>query len=119
MNTLNDCRLLAVMLIVVTAGGVAQAQIVIPDGWYRGNTHTHSAANGGDSPAVEVVAHYRDIGYDFLVITEHNQVSDCAQYSQSGRRRDPRPGRAGERTPRGRGSARAQHRVHGDGRALP
>lgn len=42
-----------------------------PGRFYRGNLHTHSTrSDGGLSPA-EVVAAYRDHGYDFLAITDH------------------------------------------------
>lgn len=43
--------------------------------WFKGNTHTHTNASDGDAPPPEVVAWYRDHGYDFLVITDHNRVT--------------------------------------------
>ncbi len=56
----------------------------IPEGWFRGNTHTHSNRSDGDSPPEEVAARYRDLGYDFLVLTDHNIVVDFSQYSVPG-----------------------------------
>ena len=52
--------------------------------WWRGNTHTHSNLSDGDSPPADVAARYLDLGYDFLVLTDHNIVSDFAQYSTPG-----------------------------------
>jgi hypothetical protein len=40
--------------------------------WYKGNTHTHTINNGGDSTPDEVVRWYRTHGYQFLVLTDHN-----------------------------------------------
>jgi len=56
---------------------------MVPEGWYRGNTHTHSDQSDGDNPPEEVAAHYRSLGYDFLVLTDHNIVVSFSQYSTS------------------------------------
>jgi len=42
--------------------------------WYRGNTHTHARfSDENDSNDVPVIAGwYRDAGYNFLVLSEHN-----------------------------------------------
>jgi len=53
----------------------------IPSGWLKGNTHTHSNLSDGDSSPDEVAARYLELGYDFLVLTDHNVVSDFSQYS--------------------------------------
>jgi hypothetical protein len=44
----------------------------VPMHWYKGNTHTHTINNGGDSTPDEVVRWYRNHGYQFLVLTDHN-----------------------------------------------
>ena len=44
----------------------------VPMHWYKGNTHTHTINNGGDSTPDEVVRWYRTHGYQFLVLTDHN-----------------------------------------------
>ncbi|MDQ6802180.1 MAG: CehA/McbA family metallohydrolase [Acidobacteriota bacterium] len=44
--------------------------------WLKGNTHTHTNLSDGDAPPGEVVRWYRDNGYDFLVITDHNLLTD-------------------------------------------
>src|SRR5688572_9805659 len=46
--------------------------------WYKGNTHTHTINNGGDSTPDEVVRWYRSHGYQFLVLTDHNFLTNVA-----------------------------------------
>lgn len=44
--------------------------------WYKGNTHTHTLWSDGDA-APEVVADwYKAHGYDFLVLSDHNILSE-------------------------------------------
>jgi len=43
--------------------------------WFRGNLHTHTTNSDGDSPPDEVVAWYRDAGYDFLALTDHDLLT--------------------------------------------
>lgn len=44
--------------------------------WFRGNTHTHTLNSDGDSTPAEVVAWYREHGYHFVVITDHNYLTE-------------------------------------------
>ena len=48
------------------------------DVWYRGNTHTHTTESDGDTPPREVTEWYRDHGYNFLVLSDHNTLTDPA-----------------------------------------
>src|SRR5687768_15492837 len=52
----------------------AQGKAAHADGlrWYKGNTHTHTLNSDGDSTPDEVVRWYREHGYQFLVLTDHN-----------------------------------------------
>ena len=43
--------------------------------WYRGNTHTHTLNSDGDSSPDDVVRWYRENGYQFLVLTDHNYLT--------------------------------------------
>jgi len=43
--------------------------------WYKGNTHTHTTNSDGDSTPDEVVRWYRDHGYRFLVLSDHNVLT--------------------------------------------
>ena len=40
--------------------------------WLKGNTHTHTLESDGDSPPDTVAKWYKDHGYRFLVISDHN-----------------------------------------------
>jgi predicted metal-dependent phosphoesterase TrpH len=67
--------LAAVLLTSPAALAVAPAQSTAPAQpmqWYKGNTHTHTINNGGDSTPDEVVRWYREHGYQFLVLSDHN-----------------------------------------------
>ena len=43
--------------------------------WYRGNIHTHTTESDGDAEPDKVAAWYRDHGYDFLVLSDHNHLT--------------------------------------------
>jgi len=43
--------------------------------WYKGNTHTHTLNSDGDSSPDDVVRWYREHGYQFLVLTDHNYLT--------------------------------------------
>jgi hypothetical protein len=43
--------------------------------WYKGNTHTHTLNSDGDSTPDDVVRWYREHGYHFLVLTDHNHLT--------------------------------------------
>lgn len=48
-----------------------------PAGYLKGSTHVHSAHSGDcHTPVDEVVGWYVAHGYDFIVLTDHNRVSD-------------------------------------------
>jgi hypothetical protein len=51
----------------------------VPDwsgNWYKGNTHAHTTESDGDSSPEVVAAWYKEHGYDFLVLTDHNVFTD-------------------------------------------
>lgn len=43
--------------------------------WYKGNTHTHTLESDGDSTPDEVTRWYREHGYNFLVLSDHNVLT--------------------------------------------
>ena len=43
--------------------------------WFKGNTHTHTLNSDGDSTPDDVVRWYREHGYNFLVLTDHNYLT--------------------------------------------
>ena len=46
--------------------------------WYKGNLHTHTVNSDGDSTPNEVASWYREHGYQFLVLSDHNHLTDIA-----------------------------------------
>jgi hypothetical protein len=46
--------------------------------WYRGNTHTHTLNSDGENTPDDVARWYRSNGYQFLVITDHEYLTDAA-----------------------------------------
>ena len=67
---------LAIWLSSAPAGSAStdlQSAAAIPASrWVKGNLHTHTLNSDGDSTPDEVVRWYREHGYDFLVLTDHN-----------------------------------------------
>ncbi|MDG2282031.1 MAG: CehA/McbA family metallohydrolase [Longimicrobiales bacterium] len=46
--------------------------------WFKGNTHAHTTNSDGDSTPDYVAAWYKEHGYDFLVLSDHNVFTDPA-----------------------------------------
>lgn len=42
-----------------------------PGRFFKGNLHTHSTNSDGSHPPEDVIAFYRDAGYDFLALSDH------------------------------------------------
>lgn len=62
---------------LAATAGVRQATLgaqVAPPvlNWYKGNTHTHTLNSDGDSSPDDVARWYREHGYRFLVLSDHN-----------------------------------------------
>lgn len=43
--------------------------------WFKGNLHTHTLNSDGDSTPDDVVRWYREHGYQFVVLTDHNYLT--------------------------------------------
>jgi hypothetical protein len=65
-------RIVFMLLVAVVSTANAQGK------WFRGNTHTHTANSDGDSPPDSAARWYRDHGYQFLFITDHEKQTDPA-----------------------------------------
>ena len=50
--------------------------------WYRGNTHTHTSNSDGDSSPELVAARYKSLEYNFVVITDHNKLTEVDSLNQ-------------------------------------
>src|SRR5262245_22100503 len=64
------------LLGLLAVAGVTPSNQIAPSPaqgrWYKGNTHTHTLNSDGDSTPDDVVRWYREHGYKFLVLTDHN-----------------------------------------------
>ena len=48
--------------------------------WYKGNTHTHTLWSDGDAAPEIAAAWYRENGYHFLVLSDHNILSEGGKW---------------------------------------
>lgn len=56
---------------------LASAQPAQPVEWLRGSTHVHAKPSGDSNVPVEgVISWYEDHDYDFIVLTDHNRVTE-------------------------------------------
>jgi hypothetical protein len=57
--------------------------------WFKGNTHAHTLESDGDSTPEEVARWYKEHGYNFLVLSDHNVRTDVQTlnptYAEPGR----------------------------------
>jgi len=74
---------LMMLALGATAGSAQRFQSFDSQGlrWYKGNTHTHTTESDGDSPPEQVARWYRDHGYQFLVLSDHNVFTDPSRLS--------------------------------------
>ena len=49
--------------------------------WLRGNLHTHTTASDGELPMQEVIDAYAELGYDFLMISDHDICTTAGDYA--------------------------------------
>jgi hypothetical protein len=65
------------VLVAAARGPRAQAPPQPSAGhWYKGNTHTHTLNSDGDSTPDDVAKWYREHGYRFLVLSDHNVLTN-------------------------------------------
>ncbi len=67
-------RLVALALIGLPVALAAQQQAPAKR-WFKGNTHTHTINSDGDSSPDDVVKWYKEHGYQFVVLTDHNVLT--------------------------------------------
>lgn len=48
--------------------------------WYKGNLHTHSFWSDGDQFPEVILQRYRDAGYDFVAMSDHNVLADAERW---------------------------------------
>ena len=55
-----------------------------PTPWLRGNIHTHTTNSDGNRPPQEVVNIYAELNYDFLMISDHDKLTDPTKLDPKG-----------------------------------
>ncbi|MDI6827855.1 MAG: CehA/McbA family metallohydrolase [Armatimonadota bacterium] len=68
----------AIQLIILTTTLFSTAVKAEKWIWARGSLHAHTTNSDGDSPPQVVADWYRDNGYQFLAITDHEKLTDPA-----------------------------------------
>ncbi len=76
MKSLLLCTLVALPLSACASPGDHSAQGT----WFKGNTHTHTLWSDGDGAPEVSVAWYKDHGYQFLVLSDHNVFQDTERW---------------------------------------
>jgi hypothetical protein len=87
----NNMLLAALLCLGSQAGMVSAADAqTAPQRWYKGNTHAHSSnSRGGDTAPDALARWYREHGYQFVFITDHDEyLTDVAPINALLGRRD-------------------------------
>ena len=66
-----------------TAARTFPAMCAPPSGerrWYKGNLHCHTYWSDGRAFPDQVVRSYRDAGYDFCAVTDHNRMGESRDF---------------------------------------
>ncbi len=75
--------IVAIILLTAVSGWSAPA-----DRWVKGHTHTHTNQSDGDEYPQRVARWYRDHGYNFLFITDHDMITSTLALDADGNRDD-------------------------------
>jgi len=72
------------VLIFLTAGFLflSSCSPKVRQHWYKGNLHTHTTNSDGDTGPEGVIRWYKDHGYNFLSITDHNFITKVRDYKE-------------------------------------
>ena len=76
--TRSRCALFVVSLGIALTVFSARPKTQVPGRqgvWFKGNLHTHTLNSDGDSTPDDVVRWYREHGYHFLTLTDHNYLT--------------------------------------------
>lgn len=73
LNMLMRSIVVALVSVHLSLAAVPQAPQPAPAlQWFKGNTHAHTLESDGDSTPEEVARWYKEHGYNFLVLSDHN-----------------------------------------------
>jgi len=66
--------IVAVLALLMAVSGLADIQYR----WVKGNTHAHTSNSDGNETPRRVMRWYQDYSYQFLVITDHDMITETA-----------------------------------------
>jgi hypothetical protein len=66
----------SVLLTLAMVTGIAAQSPAGVERWYKGNTHTHTLNTDGQDVPYDVAKWYREHRYNFVVITDHEYITD-------------------------------------------
>ena len=72
---MNSRRLLFVSAALLAVSIFAATPRSQAASWFKGNLHTHTLNSDGDSTPDDVVRWYREHGYNFVALTDHNYLT--------------------------------------------
>lgn len=85
----TQLTILLCLLFAIAPQARPQATTAASARWYRGNTHTHTLNSDGNAAPADVVRWYKEHGYAFVVITDHERVTDVGplnlQFAEPGK----------------------------------
>jgi hypothetical protein len=73
----------AIISLLLPVGSFGQGAAPASKRWYKGNTHAHTLRSDGDSTPEEVVKWYKDNGYNFIFITDHETITPVEEVNRS------------------------------------
>src|SRR5262245_6986606 len=81
------CNFFATAFLFLIAASGASVQAKDGDGatqrWYKGNLHTHSLWSDGNDYPEMIIQWYKDHGYDFLSLSDHNVTQTVERWTSS------------------------------------
>lgn len=81
--------ILLCLLFAIAPQARPQATTAASARWYRGNTHCHTLNSDGNASPADVVRWYKQHGYAFVVITDHERVTEArplnTQFAEPGK----------------------------------
>ena len=74
------------LLFICLSSGIASAADFPKAKWWKGNTHTHTFWSDGQDYPEMVADCYKQLGYNFLVLSDHNVLSQGMRWAKVNKR---------------------------------
>ncbi|MFA7692205.1 MAG: hypothetical protein GX117_10960 [Candidatus Hydrogenedentes bacterium] len=80
-----------VFVLLLSMSAILAFQVSAQAEWYKGAIHVHSLRSDGDGAPEVPVAWYKDHGWNFVCVTEHNQKQDDERFRPITPEKQPAP----------------------------